>query len=282
MSTQQLSQSIKKNHAYQQHIYKEYAHGVYYCTTYTAENRSPKLISIHGKVYTRFLDFIYMPCETHELNRVQCIAVNDIRNIYFETHKDMVINNLVKQRVSTIINQLCTTKKMTLLEYGCGYQTIHELLDGNINYVGTDINEKVIAHNKTIDSKSRFITIDKDNIPIKDQGLDLIVSVFVFHFNVTDQQLSKLFSLLSEKGIMMFNLYLLPKDQRQLLFSRIKTIGFTYHRETDPDKLCQNHEYCFLAKHTDALLFKKAIALFKTNTSPKMTVNKSNDLCICQ
>ncbi len=254
-----------KELTFNQAIYKEYEHGIYYCTTYTPARCSPKSLTIDGKVYTRFLDFIYMPCETHELTNEQCIAVNDIRNIYFETHKDMLINRKVKQHIATLINQLCANNNMTLLEYGCGYQTIHGLLKVNTSYVGTDINHKVVAKNKKTDLTGRFFIMDKENIPINNGTIDFIVSIFVFHFNVTTQQLSQLFNMLSDNGVMVFNLYLLPKNQRQALFLKIEKIGFFYHREMDVDELCQNHEYCILAKSPNALLFKKAVTLFKTN-----------------
>ncbi|HVT62122.1 MAG TPA: methyltransferase domain-containing protein, partial [Legionellaceae bacterium] len=260
---------ILKTFLFEHHTYIEYAHDIYYCVNQTPDDILPKLLTINNKRYTRFLDFIYMPCETYELSAEQCIAVNDIRNLYFQTHKNISINHTVKQKFTTLINTLCTNRKMTLLEYGCGYQAIYELLNPNICYIGVDINEKVIASHNKPSLNSKFFLVDQNHIPISNHTINFIVSIFVFHFSVNIQQLSKLFNLLIEDGVMIFNLYLLPKDQRQILFSNIRKIGFSYHRLPDSEQLCQDHEYCVLTKNSNSFLFKETIELLYTTNSIK-------------
>ncbi len=246
-----------------QHSYQEYGHHIFYCITYSSANPSPKKVTINDQTYTRFLDFIYMPCETHELTREQCIAVNDIRNIYYETHKNMSINKTVKRRISTVVDGMCINNKRTLLEFGCGFETIYPLLNSDIIYIGADISLSAINSNKEKSPKGSYIVVDEEQMPIKDKSIDLLVSIFVFHFKISHQQLSELFRILSDDGAMIFNLYLLPKQQRETLFFHLAKIGFTYHRESDPDQLCRDHEYCFLATNPNSLLYKKAIQLFK-------------------
>ncbi|WP_146740060.1 hypothetical protein [Legionella quinlivanii] len=60
----------------------------------------------------------------------------------------------------------------------------------------------------------------------------------------------------------------IAEAERQNLFSRLEATGFIFHRESDTDNLCQNHEYCFLARSEQALYYQKALAAFK-NESPK-------------
>lgn len=253
-----FNQPLKTNH----HSYQEYGHDIHYCTTYSPDNPSPQKIKINGKVYTRFLDFIYMPCETFELTREQCIAVNNVRNMYYETHGSMSINKAVKRRISMIVNALCGNAKKTLLDYGCGYQTLRSQLDVNITYIGADINLAVIQNNREKDPKASYVIVDENQLPFKDKSIDVLVSVFVFHFNISLLQLSELYRILSDDGVMIFNLYLLPQKQRKNLFLQLEKIGFVYHRELDSEQLCKNHEYCVLARNSNSLLYKKAVKLF--------------------
>lgn len=264
MHSHNLGSDTRQTNVTSQPVYQEYQLGIYYCVNYTPNTLPPKKINIAGRIYTRFMNFIYMPCETHELTREQCIAVNDLRSIFFEKHADKAVNFSVKKRIASLINTLCAGTQKRLLEYGCGHHTLFDFLDTNIDYTGVDISLSAIEKQKAKNAKGNYLVIN-DALPIKDQSIDILVSVFVFHFQVTQFQLAELYRILDKNGVMIFNLYLLSQELRKTLFLQLTALGFTYHREIDRDAFCQNHEYCFLATNPNSALYKRAVKLYSSH-----------------
>jgi len=105
--------------------------------------------------------------------------------------KNLYIDTLQKMAIQKALGR---TKKQVTIDFGCGSGRFSELLSRHCMFlVGIEITSDMltIAKNECNDSNIAFVLYDGLNLPIKEQGADLLVSVNVLQYITDDGELEK-------------------------------------------------------------------------------------------
>jgi|SRR5579863_9079800 len=201
----------------------------YICTTFTEDMISSPVVSIHGKVYFRFMNYIYLPQPPESLTAEQVKKICDVRLEHFDKLVNRRLNSSV---VDSIIGCVVATHSTPLpslkgLDFGCGSGLSSQMLlerIPNLDLIGVDISEKAISccqeQYKNIDA--RLIATGKP-LRFKTATFNVIFAVFVMHFNIDIQTLRELRRVLQPSGLFVFNVY-----QRDIdgLAAQLEEVGF--------------------------------------------------------
>jgi SAM-dependent methyltransferase len=104
--------------------------------------------------------------------------------------------NLRLEKAAQIINKMAGSKRISLLDVGCGPATLASLLDHNIEYYGLDV---AITHPAPNLIEADFI---ENPIVFGDKRFDMVVALGVFEYmgDLQSQKLSDMAGLLNEGG----------------------------------------------------------------------------------
>lgn len=128
---------------------------------------------------------------------------NTIANIYDETIPLHIREHYLDKRVKFVRDNF--TKKNVFLDLGCGTGYFIK----NLNYpirIGIDISIGMlnIAREKTKGENILFINADAKRMPLKDESIDLVVSIVMFHhlgsLGVADKVVGEISRVLKKSG----------------------------------------------------------------------------------
>jgi SAM-dependent methyltransferase len=215
---------------------EHYKNNIYYIKP--NKKKSSKYKYIGSKRLNRLLDFIYLPVNTDKLTKEQIISINELRYKYKNKDELYSLNNKMKLFFADIIKCLQIN---SLLDFGCGYDPIINYLDNKVNFVAYDIDRKVIH----LLEDSMLVT---DNLyTLRKENFDLIISIFVFHFNITLVDIKNLYSLLTKNGILIMNVYNRDTSSREDLYLLLNDEGFKIEQLSLFSK--KNHELWIVSKN---------------------------------
>ena len=212
-----------------------YKNDIYYINP--TQESSPKVLYIDNKKLTRLLNFIYIPLETEKLSKEQIISINKLRYIHKNDDEIYSLNSQIKLFFVDIIKYLQIDN---LLDFGCGYDPIINYLDIEINFVAFDIDDSLMP------LLEDNITISNNLELLKDNTFDLIISIFVFHFEITMTDIKKLYTILVKNGIIIANIYNRDDNSRHDLYLALSTEGFKIRKLSLFSK--KNHELWLISK----------------------------------
>jgi len=204
----------------------------------------PHSISIKNKTYFRFCDFIFIPRDTYLLSQEQVIVVNQIRTKYFEIHPQFKMNDTVRNRFKSWVEIL---EPRSILEFGPGLNPFLPEHQNGIQIFYADFNGESV---ESLKSKGLDCSLfGKDSsLKIETDTIDLIVSIFVFHFDISQNQIKEFYRVINTDGVFIANVYKLPAEARHMLLTKFISTGFFYYIIPDSENICKNHEYWILYK----------------------------------
>jgi ubiquinone/menaquinone biosynthesis C-methylase UbiE len=217
------------------------------CDIYYVDDFSiilPQTVLLNDKTYFRFCDFILIPDSTESLSQEQVSIVNQIRSDYFGTHPQFHTNNTVREKFQSMIDLLNPT---TIFEFGPGSNPFTLANDNDKQFYYADFSSttvdvlKSLGLNCTLFGKESML-----NLP--NGFVDVIISIFVFQFDVSQTQVNELYRVLKRNGFLLANMYRRSVEARNKLLERFTSAGFSHCIVSDKSNICHNHEYWILYK----------------------------------
>jgi SAM-dependent methyltransferase len=196
----------------------------------------PTVVELDGVMYERFMDRILLPVPVELLTRHQLTVMNRARQRLLAEGAG-AINNTVKNSMVEVVRRL---NPDGVLEWGCGYTGISDELP-TASYVAADADPQVVAALRRRNVPCLDAVSELDTLPV--HGFDLIVSVFVFHFHISPDQIGAMASALRPSGVLLANVYRRTEESRSILQGAFEAFGFVVSRRPDPHALCDHHEY---------------------------------------
>lgn len=202
---------------------------------------TPRQLVIGGKRLSRFMDSIYLdrPCEKLDVKKIQ--VLNEARRPLLDQSKVGSVNARVR---SALARGLRAAAVRNVLEWGCGYHPMRELL-ADVGYAGLDVDPHVVAWNREQPMMQRCPVYEADR-ELKGIGAgsrEAIVSSFVFHFRVPRVHVATMRRALTPDGIVLANVYRRSARSRRQLVDEFEQAGFRVRRMKDPAELCVDHEF---------------------------------------
>lgn len=222
-------------------------------------NQSPlsEELTVDQKTYYRYMDKIYIPELPAKLSKEDVSALSEIR---IKLNGEVIDYSYTKELISTLIGKLENNPIENLIDFGCGGGILAEvLIEGEYtsrvkSVIGLDIcsfavksssKKYELLDNITHDA---FLFDGTDSLNIKSNSIDAIISSFVMHFPIYDNQLEELFRVLKPNGGFVYNDYIYHKSVAHYkdIINRLTNIGFIVDEETvsftQPDtKILKNH-----------------------------------------
>ena len=230
---------------------------IYYCDDFTVT--IPNIISINNKEYFRFCDFILIPCQTDLLTPQQVVNVNKLRAKYYESHPQFTVNKKIRKVFYALIN---IWKPKTILEFGPGSNPIKFEDNIDIEIQFSDFNEDSVSILNAEGLKCSYF--DKQGkLNIENNSIDAIISIFVFQFDISQNQINEMFRVLSNDGIVIANIYKRSNKSRMELLNKFHLSGFTSQIIKDYNEICNQHEYWFFFKNISEDKLQKSHNLLK-------------------
>lgn len=217
------------------------------CDIYYVDDFSitlPHSFLLNGKLYFRFCEFIFIPDSTESLSPDQVIIVNQIRAVYFKTHPQFHVNIIVKELFKSMIEVLNPT---TVLEFGPGFNPLTPSADNGNNFYFVDFNPTSIEFLKSLGLNSNLFG-KESMLSIPNESIDVIISIFVFQFDISQTQVNELYRVLNMNGLLLANMYKRSEESRIELIDKFSSTGFLHSIVSDRSNLCLNHEYWVLYK----------------------------------
>lgn len=203
----------------------------------TLDRDGPLVIQTDNGRLERFMDRIYVPGRTEELNRDQVVIVNRLRLELIEEGAIEPSNEEVKRKVGALAEEIGAR---SVLEWGCGFHPVFPYLGKGVkSYVATDIDATAVEAQRQGGVEALLC----DEAGGLDRHFDLAVSVFVWHFDIPVDHLRTLRLLLGSDGVLFANVYRRTEESRVRLARAVAEAGLDLSRIDDPRRICRAHEY---------------------------------------
>ncbi len=212
-----------------------FENGIYY--TNIIDKNSPKVLYVGNKKLTLLLDFIYIPTQTDKLTKAQIISINKLRYMNRSDTEIYSLNKKIKLFFVDIIKYL---EIESLLDFGCGYDPIINYFDTKIDFVGFDIDNTLTSLlGSNIKITDNLKTLNKSTF-------ELVVSIFVFHFDIKRTDIKDLYNILTNDGMIIANIYNRDDYSKKTLQSNLVGEGFIVQKLSLFSK--KNHELWIISK----------------------------------
>jgi len=195
----------------------------------------PEFVNIEGKICRKYLNIFFLNTTLSQLTHSQVVSICDIRLkninavISIEYNK-YLISELIKKAAEDVRGK---NGKCRILDYGIGSGISLECLkslnlDSQFKLTGTDISRESLEEctKKGIDTFDWYSSRN-----IKPKSYDVIISSFVFDFNITINEIKRLHYLLNCGGRLVLNLYKDDLINYNYVFNNLHKAGFSIRDE---------------------------------------------------
>lgn len=221
-----------------------------------ADREGPPQIRTETGLYERFMDRIYLPVSTEQLTTAQITVVNRLRRRLIEEDAIEPADRKVKEKFGRLIERLGVR---SVFEWGCGYYPLIPYLPSAAGrYLGIDIDPEVVRERRLAGSQAQ-LALEFDAASV--EPFEIGVAIFVFHFRVTEQQLTAIRHLIGPNGAFVANVYRRSEPSRRALARDVHEAGLQVTRLLDRQEICRNHEYWILHRKGAALAERVELAL---------------------
>jgi SAM-dependent methyltransferase len=207
--------------------------------------QAPRSHAVPGKRLIRFMDSIYLdrPCEKLDVKRMR--ALNEARRPLLDRSEIGTVNSRVRDALA---EGLRAARMDSILEWGCGYHPMRELLP-DVRYAALDVDPAVVEWNRQefANAGCDVFQADEDLPRIATASQHAIVSAFVFHFRLTRRHIATMHRVLTPDGFVLANVYRRTPRSRRDLRAEFERVGFRVSTAKDPAKLCLDHEFWVLS-----------------------------------
>lgn len=199
-----------------------------------SKEKMNKEILNKNKKYFRYMDNIYIPKKATELDIVDVQSLSELRlknhHLINYSYTESIINFLVKK----------LKKRNKILDFGCGNGLSNNIIkryDNIQEVLGLDVSEYAISQ-ANINYKNNYIYKAEifnleDKINKEDCYFDGIISSFVMHFKVYEQQMKELYRVLKKDGLFIYNDYIFEDNEENTIKTEniLDKIGFKISTE---------------------------------------------------
>jgi SAM-dependent methyltransferase len=206
----------------------------------------PKLLMIEGKRYHRFMDFIYTPTPPSTLPFDDVAALCELRLEFAETIIDRGVHRAVVEcianRVKSSNPDAVRKRAIEILDFGCGTglasEEFRSAWGAACNVTGLDVSERAVA---TACSRGvhAYLTTREGEFPFQANAFDLVMAIFVFHFQVPESRFQEILRVLRPNGLLAFNLY---GDVPSSLWRNLERVGFEIINGKGECNLPESHQ----------------------------------------
>ncbi|WP_404344231.1 class I SAM-dependent methyltransferase [Vreelandella venusta] len=233
-----------------------FANGVY---KLNSKEKGPEVISFENKLLYRFMDHLYV--EKENLEDLTSDEVSDLcrARASYPVLIDEA-NSSVKKNFKEFIHR---KNPQCIFEIGAGESPLLDCVDTKVSYAVCDADASLLDKEKKGLVFHNF-SFESPNIPFGDNYFDLVVAVFVLHFQFYEVQIKELARCIADDGVFLANIYRRKESGRVGLVQKFEQYGFYVFRLEDPQELCKNHEYWVIGKkeknvESDVALFKSIL-----------------------
>lgn len=219
---------------------KHVAEGIYLLDP-TLETTGPVRLQIRGRTYERLMDYLYTPIPLERLTRGQIHVINMLR-------EDLILgkyiggtDNQIKDNFAEAIRSVGAER---VLEWGCGFDSLRTRLPG-VDYGAIDIDPWVISYQRGKGTVCQLPEEVQEEISGK---INVIPSIFVFQFGITDHDVSVMSKVLADDGFVLANVYRRSPESRFRLRKKLTARGLNVVRRRDRQNLCKGNEYWLASK----------------------------------
>jgi SAM-dependent methyltransferase len=189
-------------------------------------------ISYRGTVLYRFMDRLYLSCESEFLEEDEVAAL--CRERANQPALISPVNAKVKDAFRQLIYAMAPGR---ILEVGSGSNPIlsnQDASERNISYHTSDADPA--------NSPTQF-SCSCSKLAFADDYFDLVGAVFVLHFRFAEDQIREISRCLAPSGVFIANVYRRGDSSKESLALAFASSGLCLVRLPDPQDLCINHEY---------------------------------------
>ncbi len=205
-----------------------------YKNLWYSKEKKDKIIDIDGKKFYRYMDKIYIPEKPELLSKEDSNALSELRVLL---DKDVIDYKYSSDVSHYLLSFIDNDYMESLIDFGCGGGFLLNLFHENNltlkNYYGLDSAKKSLdmAKENVVPSN---ITLNfehfekKSKLKLKDNTIDNIISCFVMHFPVSNNQLDELYRVLKPNGKFIYNdfNYNKSKETTYKKIQYLEDIGF--------------------------------------------------------
>lgn len=187
-------------------MYIENHNGIFIDLRFDQNNLYPSEIIYDGIKLYRFMDYFFLDKPVSLLSKDEVTELCKLRLKFKEKVIDEIFNEyLVKFALDIALKEISSQNDIkNILDFGCGlnpYYSIYLMKFGRVKIYGYEINTDLLSEA----AKDGLIPIyNFDNVNITFQ---IIVSFFVFHFNIDEKDMENIYRYLSKDGYFVVNIY---------------------------------------------------------------------------
>jgi SAM-dependent methyltransferase len=212
------------------------------------DGEPPREIKMNGARLTRFMDAIYLSCPPEILGPAQISVVNHARRELVTAGRINIANLRVRRMFAQIVEVLGVRD---LLEWGCGYDSMSDEISWLSSFQAVDIDPRVVAW-QTAQGISCWHRDELLTTPLNAR-FDAIISIFVFHFDISQDDIRLMNQALREGGWILANVYRRTALSRSGLRRRFEYCGLRVYSIPDREGLCREHEFWCIMRADDIL-----------------------------
>lgn len=190
-----------------------------------------------GNTYYRYMDKIFIPKPPFLLSRLDVEKLSEIR---IRLGSDVIDYEYSLSIVGKLYSMLQLPERAKILDFGCGdgmfcsYVKIKGIEKSFDQIIGADIstfavNAFKLNHESIVGCEVDAVIFDDlRNLDFSDGYFDAIVSSFVMHFNIYDNQFEELSRVIKKGGKFVYNDYIYHryKGHSQKVIQSLKNVGF--------------------------------------------------------
>lgn len=191
-----------------------------------------------GKTYYRYMDRIYIPKPPAELNKYDVSTLSEVR---IKLGAELIDHLYSLTVVDQLYRMMSLPLKSRVLDFGCGDGMFCSFIKENKIepafdvIVGADISSFAIKafnsnHEGISGCKISGVLFDDErSLDFPDAYFDGIISSFVMHFHIYENQFSDLYRVLKPGGSFVYNDYIFHKykGHSQRVMQSLRDVGFT-------------------------------------------------------
>ncbi|TNI20653.1 class I SAM-dependent methyltransferase [Aeromonas dhakensis] len=187
-------------------------------------DNGPDSILYNGHPYYRYMDRLYIPKEPSELDPSEVSQLSELRLRFAGEIIDYDYSLNVMQRIYELAS---LNKRGNIIDFGCGGGIIIDgVISGRINPIPLSITALDISEFAVFYAKKAFLDNHKnqavnmiqefncrvfnenEKLNLDSDSVDAIISSFVMHFKVYENQMSELYRVLKPGGKFIYNDYI--------------------------------------------------------------------------
>ncbi|MBL0559274.1 methyltransferase domain-containing protein [Aeromonas caviae] len=192
----------------------------------------------NNKTYYRYMDRIYIPSPPSELSIEDVTSLSEIRIM---RNGAVIDYSYTKELISHLLTLIPAEHHTKMIDFGCGggildevitenpslFKSVKEIIGLDICQFAVEYSIKKYASNTKI-KYSAYKFSGSEPLKIKTNSINSVLSSFVMHFPIYENQLEELYRVLVPGGYFVYNDYIHHRyaGHTKRIIHRLMSIGF--------------------------------------------------------